>query len=376
MAILTASVSSNKTRTKRNSGKHEVLAVDCCGDGHEDLGPAQIETISGQRSRQLLIENSALFQDNLAAEFKSLATSEQDDSLGLPPPLPDPASQEEATSQQELLDLLQRRIKEVRNSERGHAKSELLYLMVCDRFREVRVRLTRSLKEGGRAVLELRHYRESALTLELHKPEVLAAIEEHVARTIPSATSWTSELVQLPLFSAGQVYAMSLLYGYVLERALARLQLERQLGLLVDQQTGDGHSLTTYLDSIGPGPFQDMMVSLEAHVAAELQVSALFGDLLQLKGDLRDKVSSRAISKSNVKAALEEVVASGEVKSLQLTFQEFRRLLLEALAFGSLLRLAEVQAQQLGELTAAPSCRLSQFGVDTDREGNPIVPPV
>ncbi|CAE7732806.1 PDIL2-1 [Symbiodinium sp. CCMP2456] len=41
--------------------------------------------------------------------------------------------------------------------------------------------------------------------------------------------------------------------------------------------------------------FQDAMVSVEAHVAAKLQVEGVFGDLQMLKGQLMKSIESRPV---------------------------------------------------------------------------------
>lgn len=344
-------------------------------------GPAKLDSTPGQKAQQLLLENPALFEDNLEREFNNLVRDSSEKQA------PDNGA---AVSSDLDAASLHRRILEVRQSERGRALSELLYLMVCNGFHRVGVPLSKTAKDGGRADLGRAPEAEKKLAL-LHSPEALAAILEHLRRSFPGTTPGLSDdqgdgssanLVRLALFNLGQSYATSILYGYVLLRAETRLKLERSLQ--PKAFTGSGRSLEDYIESIGTGNFQDTMLTLEAHLAAELQVCAVFGDLQQLKEQLREKLSSRleksrpqgdGAGREQVRSALQDAIGSGEVASLEITGADLRRMLAEAVAFGSLLRKAEVQAQEMCDLTLVSRSRLDKFGIETDSDGNPVLPP-
>eukprot|EP00435_Cladocopium_sp_Y103_P033375 s60_g8.t1 len=212
-------------------------------------GPAKVESLPGQKARQLLLENPMLFEDSLDSELEALSYEPEEQV--------DKDNQPEAGD--EGLDAaasLRKRIEEVRASERGRALSDLLYLMVCDGFRRVGYQLARPLQAGGRADLGGRA-EEETLTTKLHSEEVLAAVEEHMAQSMPggmaaASSSVLQQMVQLPFFNIGQAYALTVQYGYVLKRAESRLQLERGL-----QPDGGVKSLSSYIKGIGPGIFQD-----------------------------------------------------------------------------------------------------------------------
>jgi len=71
---------------------------------------------------------------------------------------------------------------------------------------------------------------------------------------------------------------------------------------------------------------------------------------------------------------LQEAVSAGEVASLLLGASDVRRLLLEAAAFGALLWEAESKASELASLVPSKQPRLSDFGVQADGDGNPVIP--
>merc|ERR1712136_638114 len=137
----------------------------------------------------------------------------------------------------------------------------------------------------------------------------------------------------MPLFQAGQVYLLSLSFGYYLRRAEARFQLDKLAGGVWDESADEVSrttSLKEYISAFGPQDVQSLwsVSSLEAQMAMKEQISSLFGDLAALKVKL--------------------MTALGEVNT-----PDLRRLVLEAVAFGSLLNDAERQFDSVYELTPA-----------------------
>merc|ERR1711953_372123 len=107
----------------------------------------------------------------------------------------------------------------------------------------------------------------------------------------------------IALFQAGQVYAMSALFGYYLRRVDARFQLEKLAGNfgawgdetpraasspLPEEDYMDKQSLKGYIAAFGPEEVlrMTMIASTEAQMAMESQIAALFGDLRVLKDKL------------------------------------------------------------------------------------------
>merc|ERR550532_836016 len=93
------------------------------------------------------------------------------------------------------------------------------------------------------------------------------------------------------------------------------------------------------------------IASVEAQMAMEAQVTALFGDLRVLKGKL------------------EQAIQRNEVASLRITSDDLRRLVLEAVAYGALLIDMEKQVDTLYELTPASNRQMGALTGDGDDEG-------
>ncbi|CAK0880976.1 unnamed protein product [Prorocentrum cordatum] len=108
------------------------------------------------------------------------------------------------------------------------------------------------------------------------------------------------------------------------------------------------------------------MVFEETHVALQLRVNALFGDLRDLRVEFLAQHDS-----------WQEAVQRGDLPSVKLACGGLRRLLLESVAFGCLLREAEQRAERRFAFTQrilAPRTGLDDFGVLTDANGDPLLP--
>jgi len=337
-------------------------------------GPAELLTMPGKRAHHLLWQRPADFAVGLEEEFTQLRQQAEADKAGIAAPAPLAALEGAA--------VMQERVREVRRRDLRRAAAELLYLSACAGLWRVGAAPAAPLEAGSFARLGMT-LSETSLTSAVHSPLALAAVEEHLVRSLASTPVRPGSVLQVLLFNIGQAYAMSLLFGHVLRRAEERWSLERQMdgecGAMGTE--GAGRALQRYItEKIGPGTFQDMMTSREAHLAADMQVRALFGDLRSLRLELVQHLgieSQRHVGqheRRRVSEKLEEAVERGEVAVLRLDSRELRRLLLEAVAFGSLLRAAEVQAVTTYDLTPTETPELDRFGIDTDENGCPVLP--
>lgn len=338
-------------------------------------GPAELKSISGQKARYLMFENPALFEYAFDQEFETLrnlreeATKHTAGRDGVEQPGPTD-NMTESTINETALHI---RMAEVLLTDCRRAASELMYLAVCDRFRRMTTSLVQPLKDGG--YVSFRSIPVGALTTDVHSALALQAVEEHVSKSFATPPGMPShQLLQVPLFTIGPAYCMSVLFGYVLRRAEQHYQLEQMLSGTGDRaDEGDsanapGGALLQYIErSIGPGTgFQTMMLSWEAQAAAALQVEALFGDIHELK-----RVAF-ANYEPGRKFDLQGAVQRGEIPSLQLTTMDLRRLMLEAVAFGVRLNDVEGNVQGIYELSTPEHTQFRRFGLNLDSQGRVI----
>eukprot|EP00929_Paragymnodinium_shiwhaense_P050233 TRINITY_DN25304_c0_g1_i1.p1 TRINITY_DN25304_c0_g1~~TRINITY_DN25304_c0_g1_i1.p1 ORF type:complete len:446 (-),score=75.98 TRINITY_DN25304_c0_g1_i1:211-1548(-) len=352
------------------------------------VGPAEMQTLSGQKAQYLLQENPEIFDDALEREFTQLGelrrqwmstkstanlnTSPASDSSSTAPsslrtPVNETASDGQASSGEAAL---RTRMAELGREQNKVAAAELMYLTVCDKFRRLQTPLISSLRRGGYIRFDV--LEPCALTSCVHSPAALKAVEEHVAKSFNFEMVPREQVLQIPLVTVGQAYAMSSLFGYVLRRAERRYRLEQAMG------GGSEKSLQDYLSSYGPGKWQDKVNTVEAQLLSESQVQALFGDLPALKQQVADVL--RAANPTDDRAVQEEyrqAVTRGDIPSVSFYPADFRHLLLEACAFGAITNEVEHQVPTLFgyELTPTHSSSFDQFAVDTDDNGNPVLPP-
>lgn len=282
--------------------------------------------------------------------------------------------------------VLRRRMEEVRQNERARIVTELLYLKVCSKFKSLEVPLIPPMQGGGDVkfgTLDLK-----GLTTDIYSKDALDLVRDHLFRIIgqQGSTSFMGGMavVQIALFQAGQVYAMSALFGYYLRRVDARYQLEKLAGSFggwgeeggeesnpfSDQDKEGMSSLKDYVSKFGPSEVQRMttIASVEAQMAMEQQVTALFGDLRDLKEKLVNALG-QVSSNEEATAKLEQAIQAGEVESLRITSDDLRRLVLEAVAYGALLNDSEKSVDTVYELTQSGSRPLGALTGDDEDEG-------
>lgn len=300
---------------------------------------------------------------------------------------------------------LRRQIVRVKRVERREAVAELLYLMVCSRFKLLDVHFMQSMRPHmvGKISTIQAEGRQWGLT-DIYSLEALELVRDHLLRMLDSSRLAMREAgaMRLALFQAGQTYAMSMLFGYYLRRMDARYQMDKLIGTLgkpvaaPEPQPGekeeeeapatrhrrpvpdwmDPHwtkgevrveqSLADYIKGFGREELRKIrtVASAEAQAAMEAQVYALFGNLKELKLQLFGTIG-RVSSNEELAQKIRDAIDSQQVDSVRLTPEDFRRLVLEAVAFGSLLCDSEMEANTVYELSGStpPSGTVNERGL-------------
>lgn len=315
-----------------------------------NAGPAEVHSGQAQMALDLLKENPMLFDSNLEKALEALHEQLQRDALQ--------RIELNGTAKDDNL-ILRRRMNEVRQSERKRVVTELLYLKVCDKFRWLRIPLVPSLKSGGNVTFDSIDVKD--LTTDLHSEGALELISEKLSSLIGEKGTTTSSVgsmsgIKVALFQAGQLYASSASFGYDLRQCDKRHQLEKLAGTNCFAVNGSTHrSLKDYISSFTPEDLSHLTdASVEGQKVMESQISALFGDMGALQKKI-ERVLGHAGSKKELIYKLQSAIKNNEVDTLRLTNTDFRRLVLEALAFGALLYDAERQMDLIYALT--PSLR-------------------
>jgi len=189
-----------------------------------------------------------------------------------------------------------------------------------------------------------------------------------------------------------------MLFGYYLRRFDARYQMDKLVGALgkpvaapqrppaeeapaarhrrpvpywMDPHWTKGEvrveqSLADYIKGFGREELRKIrtVASAEAQAAMEAQVYALFGNLKELKLQLFGAVG-RVSTNEELAQKIRGAIDSQQVDSVSLSGEDFRRLVLEAVAFGSLLCDSDMEANTVYELSGpkTPSGTVNQGGL-------------
>lgn len=256
---------------------------------------------------------------------------------------------------------LHRRIADLREADCEAAVEDVMYMLIFSKFSEIRVRLVPRLSKciyNGR--LEIWPSRDWELE-SIHTIEVLDMVKEHLTTVVgwransKVTDNWAP--TQIPRLHLCHVYAASILYGYFLKSASLRHHLE--------------HSLDTHL-STRVCPLGSKNVAFSQ--GGDMQ-RLLTGQVSFIQGEKRETLKSYAMSfdpetlqmcaKPKSKAALNlierqsnalfgdersGVVEKNEVISTSLA--SLKRIVLEAIAFGSFLWDTEEYVNNIYDLEA------------------------
>lgn len=292
-------------------------------------------------------ENPLLVDDALEQELNRLSEEQRD------------AEEEEQRAKEEPKSdalALKQRTNEVRANERCRAVAELMYVMVCRELQKVGAPPVEPMRDGGwvslGALVNLK-----SLTSDIYSADALELLKEHLFKAVISqgqpaepipinSPTYGVQIAQVGLFTCAQIYAMSVLFGYFLRRMERRFSLEKMMSSMSLPEFGDSDSkrtLKNYIESFDPTQLQqEGVLTREAQLATEAQVAALFGDLKKLQDQLVKCVGSDPLmSSDDVTKKLDDAIRIGQLPSMKISMVDLRRLVLEAVAFGALLKESE-----------------------------------
>ena len=309
--------------------------------------------------------------------------------------------------------VLFRRIQAMRAAERRNGVQDVMYANILQKFRSLNVDMLPPLDEE---MLHLRGVDLTQLTNGVHSVEALSMVKEHLMGMLgPEASAaYSNALVRTSKLQAAQMYAASIMFGYFLRKADKRFSLDRAMGTLplnpeesarslealfesasamdsvdaadlgiegdargrpsASERSDDIHmktnasegklTLKQYIQSFDAATLAETarVVSLEGVVLAERQTGALFGSVETLAREMQSALEEGGepiTSPEELMRRVEDVVGGGKVATVTLPVATQRRVVLEAVAFGSFLRDAEafVDARDGRLLTPAPRRR-------------------
>ncbi|KAK8569410.1 hypothetical protein V6N13_046467 [Hibiscus sabdariffa] len=323
-------------------------------DSSAPIAPLRMESPIGQFLSQILISHPHLMPAAVEQQLEQLQTEW------------DAEQKKELPSASGMDLVLHRRIAEVKANERNKALEEILYALVVQKFMDANVSLVpaitpSSTDSSGR--VDTWPSQEDKL-VQLHSPEANEMIQNHLSLILGDRSGDLSSVAQTSKRMIGQVYAASAMYGYFLKRVDQRFQLEKTMKILSNASDAEGSSIELAVrEDIGPaGDYQAVrphpevsswsgIISPEEYAnlvkpsRLRTYVMTFDGETLQRFATIRSKEAVSIIEKHTealfgrpgTVITPKGTVGSSKDKRIKISFGGLKRLVLEAVTFGSFL---------------------------------------
>lgn len=259
-----------------------------------------------------------------------------------------------------------RRIAEVKANERRKALEEILYALVVQKFMDARVSLIPSMtpsSSDSSARVDIWPRQDDDLE-RLHSSEAYEMIQNHLSLILGNKLGDSNSVAEISKLRVGQVYAASVMYGYFLKRIDQRFQLEKSMKVLPPGiENGDsdikqaswednGHKKISQdaqphpeMSSFPGGAGIGIGVSGIKPSRLRTYVMSFDGETLQKYATIRSKEAISIIEKHTealfgrpeIVLTPEGTIDSQKDETIRISFGGLKRLVLEAVTFGSFL---------------------------------------
>ncbi|KAL0921524.1 hypothetical protein M5K25_008604 [Dendrobium thyrsiflorum] len=322
-------------------------------DSSSELAPLQLESPVGQFLSQILLSHPHLVPAAVDQQLEQLLTE-----------LEAEKSKEEPNSSGTEL-ILYRRIAEVKAKERMKALGEILYALVVKKFVDAEVSLVSSMSRSSNEPDEVGHWPSLEEKFQsLHSPEAFEMIWNHLSVILGNRLEDSSSIASISKLRVGQVYAASILYGYFLKRVDQRFQLDKYMKTLPWGSEEEGQSAKRASPEAASASSPSAQVSSSSHTE-ELSASFSPGDfadrikpcrlrtyVMSLDSETLQKFASVrskeafSITEKHTEALFgrpevlitpQGAIDSSKEDLIKLSFSGLKRLILEAVTFGSFL---------------------------------------
>ncbi|CAH8362616.1 unnamed protein product [Eruca vesicaria subsp. sativa] len=312
------------------------------------IAPLQLQSPAGQFLSQILVSHPHLLPAAVEQQLEQLQTDR--DSQG---------QNKDASSPLPGTDIvLYRRIAELKENERRRTLEEILYALVVQKFMEANVSLIPSMTPSssdpsGR--VDTWPIKVDKLE-QLHSPEMYEMIHNHLALILGSRIGDLTSVAQISKLRVGQVYAASIMYGYFLKRVDQRFQLEKTMKLLPGAGGADESKTSVEQPEDVTSPHPEVG-SFAGGVSAKgfgseikpsrlrTYVMSFDSETLQRYATIRsreavgiiEKHTEALFGKPEIVITPQGTVDSSKDEQIKISFGGMKRLVLEAVTFGSFL---------------------------------------
>ncbi|XP_021717644.1 UV-B-induced protein At3g17800, chloroplastic-like [Chenopodium quinoa] len=327
-------------------------------DSNGPIAPLQLESPVGQFLSQILVSHPHLVPAAVDQQLEQLQTDCEAEKQ----------KEEPSASSSDLV--LYRRIAEVKANERRKALEEILYTLVVQKFVDANISLIPSITPSaadpsGR--VDVWPSPDGKLK-EVHSPEAYEMIQHHLALILGNRLEDSSSVAQISKLRIGQVYAASVMFGYFLKRIDQRFQLEKAIKILPEQIDGRENEVTmengvhmdvedsasfhhdqaqlhpeisSWAGGIGPGGFdQGIKPSrLRSYVMAfDAETLTRYATIRSKEAvSIIEKHTEALFGKPEIVMTPQGTIDSSSEEFIKIGFGGLRRLILEAVTFGSFL---------------------------------------
>ncbi|XP_024015532.1 UV-B-induced protein At3g17800, chloroplastic [Eutrema salsugineum] len=318
------------------------------GSSSKPIAPLQLESPAGQFLSQILVSHPHLVPAAVEQQLEQLQTDR--DSEG---------QNKDATSSPGTDIVLYRRIAELKENERRRTLEEILYALVVQKFMEANVSLIPSISPSDPSG-RVDTWPTKVEKLErLHSPEMYEMIHNHLALILGSRMGDLSSVAQISKLRVGQVYAASVMYGYFLKRVDQRFQLEKTMKILPGGSSDESKTSVeqpedmTYkavsshpeVGSFAGGVSAKGFGSEIKPSRLRTYVMSFDSETLQRYATIRsreavgiiEKHTEALFGKPEIVITPQGTVDSSKDEQIKISFGGMKRLVLEAVTFGSFL---------------------------------------
>ncbi|KAL3374234.1 hypothetical protein AABB24_005945 [Solanum stoloniferum] len=329
------------------------------GGSAAPIAPLQLESPIGLFLSQILTSHPHLVPAAVDQQLELLKTDR------------DAEQQKEEPSPAGTDIVLYRRIAEVKANERKKTLEEILYALVVQKFMDANVSLVPAIspsssEPSGR--IDTWPSQDDKLE-HLHSPEANEMIQNHLSLILGSRLGDNSAVAQISKLRVGQVYAASIMYGYFLRRVDQRFQLEKSMKVLPQGVYDEDSSIQQVAGEDISGDRRDTSFRSTTQTHPELTslsagdvspggfgqgikpsrlrnyVMSFDGETLQRYATIRSREAIGMIEKHTealfgrpeIVITPQGTIDSSKDELIKISFGGLRRLVLEAVTFGSFL---------------------------------------
>ncbi|XP_051115903.1 UV-B-induced protein At3g17800, chloroplastic-like [Andrographis paniculata] len=309
-------------------------------DSGAPIAPLQLESPVGQFLWEMLVSDPHLVPAAVDQQLQQMQTYRHADQKKGP-----------SASPAELV--LYRRIGQLRAKERKQALEEILYALVVLKFMDENVPLipaiASSLEANNNSRVDVWPNEDDKLE-RLHSPEVRDMIHNHLTLLLGYRyDASASKVVDISKLRIGQAYYASVMYGYFLKRVDRRYQLEKGMNNKLQERLTEkrrsSSSSRKAMSNNGPGiPASSLWAGSGCFAGTtrcklSRYVMSFDAETVQGYASIRSEEAIDIVEKH--REALFGIPADGNCfvdGSIQISLGGVKRLVLEALTFGSFLR--------------------------------------